>query len=319
MSKKSQKSEAIQETNTFEINNISSTDEFARFDRTAEQVFKDEPKLEGDDELAQLEKESVVIKTKSNSSYKSVEDRKSYEEIINQTTEIHASQKYAEAEMERIATDSMARQEKLKDLEEKLIDYNRKPLSGLDSYDSYALVLNKAEWNFNELKERNTAFSVVDMALQTHLYLYDGEIISIEKIESVIREFIQSVALRMASGNAVLLNPILIMDTVRFDNTSVLPIIVANPKLMSPMNIIEWTSVVKDSSKDKMKIIDVYLKMLENALSNGHEVEFFENSLIVRNIEGIHSLFMHTSAAQWFRGLISRDYINNISKDKIEQ
>ncbi|PAK21578.1 hypothetical protein CJJ23_01345 [Mycoplasmopsis agassizii] len=271
----------------------------------------DDDKLEGLEELENLASQGVTIIPKSESSWRGLDQNKDYVDLFSQTREIAASAMFDIEEMRVLEDDSRKRAEKIELLETYNKDLNAKPLSGLDSYDSYDLVLNKSSWNYGEIMSRNTAFTIKDLALQTQLYLYDGKIVELSKIEDYIHQFISDVVKHIANGYAVLLNPIIIFDTVRFAKTSVLPITVANPKLMSPVNLIEWDQFV--SGEDRRQIIDTFIIMIENALSNGHEVEFFKESLLIRNIQGIHSLFITENAAKWFNSRISSEYVDKVN------
>ncbi|PAF55520.1 hypothetical protein ACA758_03825 [Mycoplasmopsis agassizii] len=271
----------------------------------------DDDKLEGLEELENLASQGVTIIPKSESSWRGLDQNKDYVDLFSQTREIAASAMFDIEEMRVLEDDSRKRAEKIELLETYNKDLNAKPLSGLDSYDSYDLVLNKSSWNYGEIMSRNTAFTIKDLALQTQLYLYDGKIVELSKIEDYIHQFISDVVKHIANGYAVLLNPIIIFDTVRFAKTSVLPITVANPKLMSPVNLIEWDQFV--SGEDRRQIIDTFIIMIENALSNGHEVEFFKESLLIRNVQGIHSLFITENAAKWFNSRISSEYVDKVN------
>lgn len=286
-------------------------------DNKEQKSFRYNQELEGDAELRQLENQGVDIEIKSKTSWSSIEQNKNYEDLINQTKELSVMSMFDIEEMRLLEEESKNRQVKIDLLEKKYQNLNSKPLSGVDLYDSYDLVLNKSAWNYNEILARNTAFTIQDLALQTQLYLYDGKILELKKIENTINKFINNVMRKISNGYAVLINPIIILDTVRFAKSNIMPITVANPKLMSPINLIEWDSFV--IGEDELKIIDTFNIILENALSNGHEVEFFKNSFIVRNIEGIHSLFINDQAAKMFNANISGEYIENSSSSTIKE
>jgi hypothetical protein len=40
-------------------------------------------------------------------------------------------------------------------------------------------------------------------------------------------------------GYPVVLNPVLIIDVVRFDKSKIIPVAIANPKLLPPIGIVE--------------------------------------------------------------------------------
>ncbi|MGL5205544.1 MAG: hypothetical protein ACRC7B_01360, partial [Metamycoplasmataceae bacterium] len=75
------------------------------------------------------------------------------------------------------------------------------------------------------------------------------------------------------------------------------------PKLLPPIGIVEWTSLVKDEGNNYL-IIDSFIKLLDNALNNGHEAEFFPGTILVRGISGITSLFVDEKAADDFNKLV---------------
>ncbi|MGL5204926.1 MAG: hypothetical protein ACRC9F_00625 [Metamycoplasmataceae bacterium] len=225
----------------------------------------------------------------------------SYEDIISQTKEMSFS--VVKTEKELIEEDSRKRIEKINALEEHFNDLNAKPLSSIDSYESYNLVLNKSVWNYNEISQRNTKFSIKDLVLQTHIYIYDGVIIPVEEVEKTLTNFLDTVMKKIVLGYPVVLNPILIIDVIRFDKSKIIPVAIANPKLLPPIGIVEWTSLVKDEGNNYL-IIDSFIKLLDNALNNGHEAEFFPGTLLVRGISGITSLFVDEKSADNFNKLV---------------
>ncbi len=225
----------------------------------------------------------------------------SYEDIISQTKEIAFS--VVRTEKELIEEDSKMRIEKINALEEHFNDLNAKPLSSIDSYESYNLVLNKSVWNYNEVFQRNTKFSIKDLVLQTHIYIYDGVIITIDEVEKTLNHFLNAVMQKIILGYPVVLNPILIIDVIRFDKSKIIPVAIANPKLLPPIGIVEWTSLVENEGNNYL-IIDSFIKLLDNALNNGHEVEFFIGTLLVRGVSGITSLFVDEKAASGFNKLV---------------
>lgn len=281
------------------------------------QEFKTNELLEGDDAIQELEAKNIDIEIKSKSSWNRLEQNKNYVDLINQTKELSIMSMFDNEEMRLLEEETKLRQEKIDLLEKNYQDLNAKPLSGVDSYDNYDLVLNKSSWNYNEILTRNTAFTIEDLVLQTQLYMYDGVLTELNKIDITVRNFIQNVMNKISNGYAVLINPIIIFDTVRFARSNIMPITVANPKLMSPINLIEWDSFVV--GENELRIIDAFNVIIENALSNGHEVEFFENTFIVRNIEGIHSLFINDKAAKAFNANISSEYIEKSSSSTIKK
>ncbi len=225
----------------------------------------------------------------------------SYEDIISQTKEIAFTTSRTEKEI--IEEDSKKRIEKINALDEHFNDLNAKPLSSVDSYESYNLVLNKSVWNYNEISQRNTKFSIKDLVLQTHIYIYDGVIIPVEEVEKTLNDFLQVVLKKIVLGYPVVLNPILIIDVIRFDKSKIIPVAIANPKLLPPLGVVEWNSLVENKGNNYL-IIDAFIKLLDNALNNGHEVEFFEGTLLVRGISGITSLFVDEKAAINFNNLV---------------
>lgn len=226
----------------------------------------------------------------------------SYEDIISQTKEMAFA--VVKTEKELIEEDSKKRIEKINALEEHFNDLNAKPLSSIDSYESYNLVLNKSVWNYNEIFQRNTKFSIKDLVLQTHIYIYDGVVIPVDEVEKTLNSFLDSVMKKIIIGYPVVLNPVLIIDVIRFDKSKVIPVAIANPKLLPPIGVVEWTSLVRDEGNNYL-IIDSFIKLLDNALNNGHEVEFFEGTLLVRGISGITSLFIDEKSAMVFNKLVN--------------
>ncbi|MGL5522176.1 MAG: hypothetical protein ACRDAW_02820 [Metamycoplasmataceae bacterium] len=222
----------------------------------------------------------------------------SYEDIISQTKEIALT--VVKTEKEFIEEDSKLRKEKLDALEEQYKNLNAKPLSSIDSYENYNLVLNKSIWNFSEIEQRNTKFTFKDLCLQVHIFIYDGVIVPINIVENTISQFLNKVFEKVIYGNPVILTPNLIVDIIRFDKNKVLPITVANPKLLPPLGVIEWTNVVDLSDKKSSFIIENYLLLLDNALNNGHECEFFPETTMVRGVSGVTSMYISEKAAVAF-------------------
>ena len=244
---------------------------------------------------------NVSFEPKSKEEGKKFSGTLSYEDIISQTKEIAFSAVRTEKEL--IEEDSKKRIDKINALEEHFNDLNAKPLSSIDSYESYNLVFNKSLWNYNEIFQRNTKFSIKDMVLQTHIYIYDGVVISIDEVEKTLNSFLESIMKKIVLGYPVVLNPVLIIDVIRFDKSKVIPVAIANPKLLPPIGIIEWNSLVEDEGNNFL-IIDTFIKLVDNALNNGHEVEFFDGTLLVRGISGITSLFIDEKAANIFNQLV---------------
>ncbi|MGL6125283.1 MAG: hypothetical protein ACRC1F_02200 [Metamycoplasmataceae bacterium] len=243
----------------------------------------------------------VSLEPKSAQEGKKFAGTLSYEDIISQTKEMSFS--VVKTEKELIEEDSKKRVEKIKALEEHFNDLNAKPLSSIDSYESYNLVLNKSVWNYNEITQRNTKFSIKDLVLQTHIFIYDGVVISVEEVEKTLTTFLDTIMQKIILGYPVVLNPILIIDVIRFDKSKIIPVAIANPKLLPPIGIVEWNSLVKDEGNNYL-IIDSFIKLLDNALNNGHEAEFFQGTLLVRGISGITSLFVNEHAANVFNKLV---------------
>lgn len=248
-----------------------------------------------------VENEDVNLTPKSESSSNRLADTLNYEDLIMQTKEINVNN--IKTELEYVEEDSRLRREKIDLLQKNYDELNANPLVGVDSYESYSLVLNKSAWNYNEIKQRGTSFSILDMALQTHLYMYDGKTIDISYIQKILKTFVLNVFAKITRGVPVVINPVIIFDAVRFDKSKVLPVVVANPKLMPPLGVVEWDTIV-DEDEEIKDIISTFIKLLENALTNGHEIEFFEDSLLARNIDGITSLFISEKAAQVFNNSV---------------
>ena len=80
---------------------------------------------------------------------------------------------------------------------------------------------------------------MLDLALQTHIYLYDGEIIPFEELKTLLDNFIETVKENIVAGYPVILNSALIVDVIRFDKSKVIPIAIANPKLIPPIGVVE--------------------------------------------------------------------------------
>lgn len=224
----------------------------------------------------------------------------SYEDVLSQTQEIVDIKN---TNIDYLAEEAKLRKEKIEGLTEHFNDLNAKPLSSVDSYDNYNLVLNKSIWNYNEVEQRNTKLGLIDLALQTHIYLYDGEVIPVDEVKSLIDNFVEAVKENVVAGYPVILNSALIVDIIRFDKSKVIPITIANPKLIPPIGVVEWQSFVKNESKNHI-IIETFIKLLDNALSNGHECEFFPGTIMVRNASGITSLYISEAAAVDFNSSI---------------
>ncbi len=271
-----------------------------------------EPKPQGPVNLLEVEKtsemavdasmvdENTSFKTKSQMNGERFSGSLTYEDVLSQTQELSSLKNeqidFATREIEM-------RKEKIEGLAEHLNDLNAKPLSSVDSYANYNLVLNKSVWNYNEIEQRNSKLTLTDFALQTHIYLYDGEIIEVDDIKRVLDSFVDVVAENIVLGYPVILNSALIVDVIRFDKTKILPILIANPKLIPPIGVVEWQSFVKDTDKNRL-IISTFIKLLDSALNNGFECEFFPNTVMVRNVSGITSLFVSEQAAVWFNSSI---------------
>lgn len=243
---------------------------------------------------------NVSFQSKSQKEGKKFSGTLSYEDVLSQTQELvdikNSSVDFESEEMKM-------RKEKINGLSEHFNDLNAQPLSSVDSYSNYNLVLNKSIWNYNEVEQRNTKFTVLDLALQTQIYLYDGTVIELDKVQSTINNFIDAVQDNIVAGYPVILNSALIVDIIRFDKSKIIPITIANPALIPPIGVVEWQSFVNDVDNNHL-IIQAFIKLLDNALSNGHECEFFQGSIMVRNTSGITSLFISEAAAIKFNSSI---------------
>ena len=224
----------------------------------------------------------------------------SYEDVLSQTQELIDIKN---TNIDYVAEEAKLRREKIEGLQQHFDDLNAKPLSSVDSYADYNLVLNKSIWNYNEVEQRNTKLKLIDLALQTHIYLYDGEVIPLDEVKRLIENFVEAVKENIVAGYPVILNSALIVDIIRFDKSKVIPITIANPKLIPPIGVVEWQSFVKNTDKNHL-VIETFIKLLDNALSNGHECEFFPETIMVRNASGITSLYISEAAAVNFNSSI---------------
>ena len=236
------------------------------------------------------------FETKSQQEGKKFSGTLSYEDILSQTQELSSVQV---SNIDYLAEEMEMRREKIEALDEHLKDLNAQPLSSVDSYSNYNLVLNKSIWNYNEVEQRNSKLQLIDLALQTHIYLYDGVIIPIDEIKATINNFVEIVRTNVVQGYPVILNSSLILDALRFDKGKLIPVAIANPKLIPPIGVIEWQSIVPNESKNHL-IIETFIKLLDSALTNGHECEFYPGTILVKNASGITSLYISEAAALKF-------------------
>lgn len=243
---------------------------------------------------------NTSFESKSQQDGKKFSGTLTYEDILSQTQEIVDIKN---TNIDYLAEESKLRKEKIEGLVEHINDLNAQPLSSVDSYANYNLVLNKSIWNYNEVEQRNTKMKLIDLALQTHIYLYDGTVIPVQKVYNLLENFVEAVKENICAGYPVILNSALIVDIIRFDKQKVIPITIANPKLIPPIGVVEWQSFVKDTDKNHL-IIEAFIKLLDNALSNGHECEFFPNTIMVRNASGVTSLYISESAAVNFNSSV---------------
>ena len=244
---------------------------------------------------------NVSFQSKSQQEGKKFSGTLSYEDVLSQTQELVDIKN---SDIDYVNQESKLRKEKIEGLTEHFNDLNAKPLSSIDSYDNYNLVLNKSIWNYNEIEQRNTKLQIMDLALQTQLYLYDGEVIELNEVKELIENFIETVKDDIVAGYPVILNSVLIVDIIRFDKSKIIPITIANPALIPPIGVVEWQSIVKNTGRNHL-VIEAFIKLLDNALSNGHECEFFPGTIMVRNASGITSLYISEAAAVRFNSSIS--------------
>lgn len=243
--------------------------------------------------------QTASFQTKSQQEGKKFSGTLSYEDILSQTTELTNIQK---TDIDYLAEEAKLRREKIEGLDEHLKDLNAQPLSSVDSYSNYNLVLNKSIWNYNEVDQRKTKLEIMDLALLTHIYLYDGVVIPLEEVQDTIHNFIVAVQTNVVSGYPVVLNSSLIVDVLRFDKSKIIPIAIANPKLIPPLGVIDWQTFVSADGRNRM-IIEAFIKILDNELNNGHECEFYEGTILVRNASGVTSLFISENASALFNAL----------------
>lgn len=241
----------------------------------------------------------VNLTTKAQQEDKKFAGTLTYEDILSQTqelTDIKAT------DVNYLAEEAKLRREKIENLDEHLKDLNAQPLSSVDSYSDYNLVLNKSIWNYNEVEQRQTKLQVLDLALLTHIYIYDGVVIPLDEVQKTINNFLDAVQTNVLSGYPVILNSSLIMDVLRFDKSKVIPITVTNPHLIPPMGVIDWQTFVPNEANNYL-IIEAFIKILDNALNNGHECEFYPDTIMVRNASGVTSLFISEAAGVKFNSL----------------
>lgn len=241
----------------------------------------------------------VNLTTKAQQEDKKFAGTLTYEDILSQTqelTDIKAT------DVNYLAEEAKLRREKIENLDEHLKDLNAQPLSSVDSYSDYNLVLNKSIWNYNEVEQRQTKLQVLDLALLTHIYIYDGVVIPLDEVQKTINNFLDAVQANVLSGYPVILNSSLIMDVLRFDKSKVIPITVTNPHLIPPMGVIDWQTFVPNEANNYL-IIEAFIKILDNALNNGHECEFYPDTIMVRNASGVTSLFISEAAGVKFNSL----------------
>lgn len=254
------------------------------------------------------------FETKSQQEGKKFSGTLTYEDILSQTKELVDIKK---TDIDYLAEDSKLRREKIDNLDEHFKDLNAQPLSSVDSYSNYSLVLNKSIWNFNEVEQRRTKLQIIDLALLTHIYLYDGEIIPLDEVQKTITNFVIAVQSNVVSGYPVVLNSSIILDVLRFDKDKIIPIAIANPSLMPPMGVIEWQTFVSNEGRNHL-IIETFIKILDNELSNGHECEFYTGTVLVRNASGITSLFISEAAGVSFNSL-SKSLASKFKQNHLEK
>lgn len=243
--------------------------------------------------------EQASFETKDQQIGKKFSGTLSYEDILSQTRELTDIKK---TDIDYLAEESKLRREKIENLDEHFKDLNAQPLSSIDSYSNYNLVLNKSVWNFNEVEQRRTKLQIIDLALLTHIYLYDGVVIPLPEVKKTLTNFISAVQTNVVSGYPVILNSSIILDVLRFDRDKIIPISIANPKLIPPIGVVEWQSFVANEGNNN-QIIEAFIKILDNELNNGHECEFYPGTILVRNASGITSLFVSEAAGSSFNSL----------------
>ena len=255
---------------------------------------------------------AVSFETKSEQEGRKFSGTLSYEDILSQTSELTDIKK---TDIDYLAEESRLRREKIQNLDEHLKDLHAQPLSPIDSYSNSNLVLNKSIWNYNEVEQRKTKLQVLDLALLTHIFIYDGVVVPLEEVQKTINNFITTVQTNVISGYPVILNSSLIVDVLRFDKSKIIPITIANPKLIPPMGVIEWQTFVPNDSNSHL-IIETFIKLLDNELNNGHECEFYPGTILVRNASGITSLFISESAGATFNSLAKAMVSNRLERSQ---
>lgn len=91
--------------------------------------------------------ENTSFQTKSQQEGKKFSGTLSYEDVLSQTQELVDIKN---TNIDYVAEEARLRKEKIEGLSEHFNDLNAKPLSSVDSYANYNLVLNKSIWNYNE-------------------------------------------------------------------------------------------------------------------------------------------------------------------------
>ena len=158
---------------------------------------------------------------------------------------------------------------------------NDQPLISAEPFNDYHAYVKKCDWNYQEIMQRGSLMKTSDLAVQTQLYLSDHKDYKLDDITNIINTFIKAVDDTLQSGQAVKLADRLILDRYKFQNNQK-AYIVHLPHSKLPMAANEWNKV-NSVNDENFEIIDTYLKMLMQRLANGHECEFFHQTILVQN------------------------------------
>lgn len=160
-------------------------------------------------------------------------------------------------------------------------EINDQPLISADPFNDYDAYVKKCDWNYHEIMQRGSLMKTSDLAVQSQLYLSDHKDYRLDHITNVINNFIKAVDDKIQSGQAVKLADRLILDCYKFQNNQT-AYIVHLPHSKLPMAVNEWNKL-NSVNDENLEIIDTYLKMLMQRLANGHECEFFHQTILVQN------------------------------------
>ncbi|NQZ66314.1 MAG: hypothetical protein HRT99_03820 [Mycoplasmatales bacterium] len=225
-------------------------------------------------------------------------ERKNYSDYLYQNTA-----EFNIAELNKKST----LQEKEKFLQDALVANEEEKLAKIESFDRYDLVVNRITEHYETLHNTNSALTMKDLSVQTHLLLLPDIFVEPDKILEIISKTMKAMWDKVRHGKVVMINEHLLFDSLKF-NEKVVPICVINPKLIPAKYITKFVSL---DFAENFDVLNAFVKIFENALNARFYVELDDEIIVLRKgkkDEEQNQLFISkTSLRNNFENVLERE------------